>query len=402
MDLAAAHRLRAAEDRLRPRAVACHAAGPVGWRVAISFGNFVEVDCLGLQQNLQESALTFYLQLLRNRQIGCRQLPFLFHPFMHVESGPLAQSKNMFNPAPQAAPLRIEPAPKDTLGCMSSHLQRDQGLCANGVGIHRKTMALPHLHHVETEPSARGVLLGISMRDGHSRRIVAGRHASCHDFDRGSIYIRGFSERYRADIQRPFDFVLLEISQASLERAIEEKPGKRIGSLAHVAGARDEVLLNLAEALTPALENPACASMLFVEQLSVAMTSYLVETYGGAASSAPRTNRILSRSHEARAKEMLRSKFDGSISITEIADACGLSRSYFIHAFRETTGCTPHQWLIAQRLEHARALLMNPGTSLADIAAACGFADQSHFSRVFSQHSGVPPGIWRRRMRVEN
>ncbi|WP_431108100.1 helix-turn-helix transcriptional regulator [Variovorax paradoxus] len=321
---------------------------------------------------------------------------------MHVESDHSAQSRNLPPPARQASSLRVAPAPKDTLGCMSSHLQRDQGLCANGIEIHRKTMATQHLHYVETECSARGVLLGISMRDGHSRRVVSGRHASCHDFDKGSIYIRGFSERYRADIQRPFDFVLLEISQASLDRAIEDKQGKRVGSLVHVAGVRDDVLLNLAEALTPALDHPAGASMLFVEQLSIAMTSYLVETYGGAAPTTPRTNRILSRSHEARAKEMLRSRIDSSISITEIADACGLSRSYFIHAFRETTGHTPHQWLIAQRLEHARALLVNAETSLAEVAAACGFSDQSHFTRVFSQHSGVPPGIWRRRMRVGN
>ncbi|KLN56141.1 transcriptional activator NphR [Variovorax paradoxus] len=305
-------------------------------------------------------------------------------------------------PAAQEAPASRQPdsAPKDTLGCMSSHLRRDQGLRANGVDIHRKTMDMHQLHHVETEASARGVLLGISMRDGHSRRILDGHRASCHDFDKGSIYIRSFSDRYRADIRRPFDFVLLEISPASLERAIEEKEGKRVGSLAYVAGVRDEVLLNLACALTPALEHPASASMLFVDQLSVAMTSYLVETYGGAAAAAPRTNRLLSRSHEARAKEMLRSKIEGSISITEIADACGLSRSYFIHAFRETTGYTPHQWLIAQRLEHARALLTDFDMPLADVAAACGFADQSHFTRVFAQHSGAPPGIWRRRMRI--
>ena len=320
---------------------------------------------------------------------------------MHVESDHFAHRRKMPPPAQEASSSqRLDPAPKDTLGCMSSHLRRDQGLCANGIGIHRKTMDQHQLHHVETEASARGVLLGISMRDGHSRRILDGQHAACHDFDKGSIYIRSFSDRYRADIRRPFDFVLLEISQASLDRAIEEKQGKRVGGLACVAGVRDEVLLNLAGALTPALAHPADASLLFIEQLSVAMTSYLVETYGGAATTAPRTNRILSRSHEARAKEMLRNKIDGSISITEIADACGLSRSYFIHAFRETTGYTPHQWLIAQRLAHARALLTDSDMPLADVAAACGFADQSHFTRVFSQHSGAPPGIWRRRMRV--
>ncbi|MDM0037558.1 AraC family transcriptional regulator [Variovorax sp. J22G21] len=285
---------------------------------------------------------------------------------------------------------------------MANHLQRDQGLRANGIEIHRKTMDRHQLHHVETEPSARGVLLGISMRDGHSRRVVGRHHAACHDFDKGSIYIRSFSERYRADIRRPFDFVLLEISHANLERALEEKQGQRVASLDHVAGVRDDVLLSLADALTPALEHPADASMLFVDQLGVAMTSYLVETYGGAVTTAPRTNRILSRSHEARAKEMLRSRIDASISITEIADACGLSRSYFIHAFRETTGQTPHQWLIAQRMEHARALLADFDMSLADVAAACGFSDQSHFTRAFSRYSGVPPGVWRRKTRVEN
>jgi AraC-like DNA-binding protein len=142
--------------------------------------------------------------------------------------------------------------------------------------------------------------------------------------------------------------------------------------------------------------------MLFVEQMSVAMETYLLEKYGGAATTAPRKKRMLSRAQEARAKEMLRSKFDGSMSIAEIAGACHLSRSYFIHAFRETTGQTPHRWLVAQRLERARALLMEFERPLADVAAACGFADQSHFTRVFTQSTGTPPGSWRRGMRVED
>jgi AraC-like DNA-binding protein len=92
---------------------------------------------------------------------------------------------------------------------------------------------------------------------------------------------------------------------------------------------------------------------------------------------------------------------DGNISIAEIAGACNLSRSYFIRAFRETTGQTPHQWLTAQRLERARALLKDVERPLADVAAACGFADQSHFTRVFSQHTGMPPGGWRKKMQLE-
>jgi AraC-like DNA-binding protein len=99
---------------------------------------------------------------------------------------------------------------------------------------------------------------------------------------------------------------------------------------------------------------------------------------------------------EARAKDMLLAKSQGNVSIEEIASACNLSRSYFIHAFRETTHRTPHQWLLERRIDRARDLLKHSDYSLSEIAIACGFSDQSHFTRIFSQWVGVPPGAWRR------
>lgn len=93
---------------------------------------------------------------------------------------------------------------------------------------------------------------------------------------------------------------------------------------------------------------------------------------------------------------MLLAKTDDNVSLEAIASACNLSRSYFIRAFRETTQHTPHQWVLEQRIEHARMLLRKSTWSLAEIAIACGFSDQSHFSRTFSQLVGTPPGNWRR------
>ena len=87
---------------------------------------------------------------------------------------------------------------------------------------------------------------------------------------------------------------------------------------------------------------------------------------------------------------------DGQITIAEVADACALSRSYFIKAFRESTGRTPHQWVMAQRVRSACDLLAHSPTPLAEVAAACGFADQSHFTRAFTQARGTTPGAWRR------
>jgi AraC family transcriptional regulator len=52
--------------------------------------------------------------------------------------------------------------------------------------------------------------------------------------------------------------------------------------------------------------------------------------------------------------------------------------------------------MLSLRVERAMTLLRRPDLSLSEIALACGFADQSHFGRVFTRHTGQSPGTWRR------
>jgi AraC family transcriptional regulator len=55
-----------------------------------------------------------------------------------------------------------------------------------------------------------------------------------------------------------------------------------------------------------------------------------------------------------------------------------------------------HRWRLERRVEKAMTMLSSEQASLADIAVACGFADQSHFTRVFTKYNGRSPGQWRR------
>lgn len=82
--------------------------------------------------------------------------------------------------------------------------------------------------------------------------------------------------------------------------------------------------------------------------------------------------------------------------IAEVAAACRLSRGYFIKAFKQTFGQTPRRWHKLYRIEHSKHLLLSQDLPIAEIALACGFADQSHLTRVFNQIVGAPPARWRR------
>lgn len=85
-----------------------------------------------------------------------------------------------------------------------------------------------------------------------------------------------------------------------------------------------------------------------------------------------------------------------SAAINAAALACGVSRAHFSRQFKVTTGITPKQWHLEWRLAKAACLLETTGMPLADIADHCGFADQSHFTNIYSRHRGMSPGAWRR------
>lgn len=285
----------------------------------------------------------------------------------------------------------------DTLGCQSAQLSDSLEFAGSGIRFYRKRSDDIQLGHVATPASDRGFLVGVSQSAGHRRRILDGRRAEACGFGRHAVYVRNFGDDYRADMQSPFDFLLLEMSQAALRQASGRH---RIEGLTAAAGADDPVLAHLVGALAPVLTRPGEVSRLFVDQLCLAIGIHLNDRYGGTAPAAARPAQALAPVHEARAKEMLRSHLDGRIAIADIADACQLSRSHFTRAFRLATGHTPHDWLQAQRLAHARELLRASNLPLAEVATACGFADQSHFTRVFSRAEGAPPGQWRRALQT--
>lgn len=98
---------------------------------------------------------------------------------------------------------------------------------------------------------------------------------------------------------------------------------------------------------------------------------------------------------ERQAKALIADSLGQNLSISRLAQACGLSRSHFSRAFRGSTGLSPHQWLTQMRIERAKTLLSEP-RPVAEVALDCGFSDQAHLARVFSRLVGLTPSQWRR------
>lgn len=97
-----------------------------------------------------------------------------------------------------------------------------------------------------------------------------------------------------------------------------------------------------------------------------------------------------------RVFEYIDSNVQQAVSLEALAELTGLSVPYFSSAFKASTGVPPYRWHLQARVHKAQQLLLDRESTLAQVALATGFADQSHFTRVFRQISGATPAAWRR------
>ena len=87
--------------------------------------------------------------------------------------------------------------------------------------------------------------------------------------------------------------------------------------------------------------------------------------------------------------------YSRDVSVEEIADACGLNRSYFGKLFKETMGQSPQQYLIQYRMTKASELLKATRISIAEVGRSVGYENQLHFSRAFKNVFGISPSQYR-------
>lgn len=96
----------------------------------------------------------------------------------------------------------------------------------------------------------------------------------------------------------------------------------------------------------------------------------------------------------ARVRQMICDNPMHNPSLKELADIANVSPFQTLRAFRAFSGLTPHAFILQERANRARRLI-TAGESLADVAAACGYADQSHMTREFKRRYGMTPAAFR-------
>jgi AraC family transcriptional regulator len=248
-------------------------------------------------------------------------------------------------------------------------------------------------------PPEDAYVVALKLRDFPSYRYwEEGRSAPLGSHQAGQVCLYDLKRDPKFLMDKPFHSLHFHLPRTVFDAIADDINAPRIGELDYQPGAGidDRTIRDLGTMLLGGFSHPERMSRMFLEHVTLAAAAHLAHTYGGLRSAAPRAKGGLAPWQLRRSTELLAAQLDGSVALKSLADECGLSTRHFTRAFRTTTGLAPFQWLAHRRVEVAKGLLRQRRGSLREIALACGFFDQSHFTNVFTRIVGMSPRAWQR------
>jgi AraC family transcriptional regulator len=159
---------------------------------------------------------------------------------------------------------------------------------------------------------------------------------------------------------------------------------------------RDVELETLGWAIKREIELGCPSGRLYLDGLALAVASRLMVRHSSAATPRDKPCEGLAGRRLKQVLSFVEENLEEEISLAQIAAIAGISSSHLNTQFRLSIGMPVHQYLIQRRVERAKALMMQDGLSMAEIAQAAGFAHQSHMARHVRRVLGLPPRALRR------
>jgi AraC family transcriptional regulator len=249
--------------------------------------------------------------------------------------------------------------------------------------------------------------------DGHASMHCVALNLKCTvvDFDYGArplirgrvsagvAHVGAPGVAARARFSSPCDVLHLHVTQKVLDECYADLfEHAHNGDLLLGDGRllRDPAIERLSQALAVSQTSDAALGKVFTDSVSLAIVSRLVSRQYAGASRSARAAAELPKWRMTRVMEYVDAHLGDPIGLAEMAQSAGLTRMHFAAQFREACGLRPHEYLLRRRIDHAQSLLLGSRHNVLDVALACGFRSQAHFTTVFKRFVGETPYSWRK------
>lgn len=250
-----------------------------------------------------------------------------------------------------------------------------------GFGVERRTLAPAQAAEVTLDRHhACFQLSGPSWRedrdDGRTRQ---------RRLDRGDLTLRPAGVPATAEWADPVEVLMISLEPWFVTRAGR---GRDLRDTAYVGA--DSVSTGVADALAAALATSGGIEPLMIDSLVIGLCAHLTARHGAGRRSTGGV-RPLTSAEVDRVRDLINVDPAARLSLADLAGTIPLSPQYFARAFRASTGTSPHEFVMARRLERACERLRTSTLTVDAVARATGFTDRAHLARRLRASSGLAP-----------
>ena len=209
----------------------------------------------------------------------------------------------------------------------------------------------------------------------------------------GHVSVIPGGQPHGGEWRREADHLILYLDPGFVSGAVRDLLGEDPVEFVENYTAEDPFIGGLASALRAELATESGPQRLYLESLANVLAAHLVRNYsakGGLEYTSVETVG-LSKSRLAAVADYVGDNLARDLTLSELAGVACMSPYHFSRLFKRSTGLSPHQYVIHQRVRRARELLSRTELSVTEVSMAVGFAHQSHLAQHTRRLLGVPP-----------
>jgi AraC family transcriptional regulator len=221
----------------------------------------------------------------------------------------------------------------------------------------------------------------------------SGEPRTVHRLAPGAVTLFPAWEPYMTRWDRPLEYVCVRLAPRSVG-ALTEETGTAV--LRHQLAVEDKLVPALVMALRKEAQDRSAAGSLYVESLGAALIAHLVREYGSGSRTEVRFRGGLPPQRLRRVQDYIEANLSAELHLPALARVAEVSVRHFVRAFKESTGVSPHQFVLGRRMERAKGLLASTALTVADVALRCGFGSPSRFAAAFRQATDISPAAYRK------
>jgi AraC family transcriptional regulator len=205
-----------------------------------------------------------------------------------------------------------------------------------------------------------------------------------------SVVPAGVTARW--DMGAAADALLLRLAPSLVEEVAESMGLRRSrATLVPALVVRDPHIVHLSHVLKAERDSGYGSGCVFIESIGSAVAARLLCRQANIPFQSTVPSRELPLWRLRSVREYIDAHLDEDLSLTELARVAGFSVSHFKPLFKRAVGVPVHRYVVEQRVERARRLILKGGLTMADVALEAGFTHQSHMARWIRRVLGITP-----------